>query len=146
MLTLIKPEREELKYRSQLLKRPHNFDFGEQPQGFSEKDWDAFMELWLNDEPKHIYRYGYCEECGFSVGAASLTATASDAYMLRILIDASVRKCGFGDALLMQMMDLAKENGANSIYLKLTPENPYISFFTKRGFAPFSDDTYCRQL
>ena len=104
MLALIKPERDELDYRAKLLTRPHNFDFGEEPQTFSEEDWDSFTKTWLSDDAKHIYRYGYCEECGFSIGAASLCSTSSDAYQLRILIDYNMRKCGFGASLLDQML------------------------------------------
>ena len=146
MLALIKPERDELDYRAKLLKRPHNFDFGEEPQTFSEEDWDSFTKTWLSDDAKHIYRYGYCEEGGFFIGAASLCSTSSDAYQLRILIDYNMRKCGFGASLLDQMLELAKKNGASRVYLTLAPENPYLPFFTKRGFVPFSDDTYRRQL
>lgn len=146
MLALIKPERSELDYRTKLLKRLHNFDFGEEPQTFNEEDWDTFKQTWLSDDPKYIYRFGYCEECGFFVGAASLRSTSSDAYQLRILIDYNMRKCGFGASLLDQMLDLAKKNGASCVYLTLTPENPYVSFFTKRGFERTADDTYRRVL
>ena len=146
MLALIKPERDELDYRAKLLTRPHNFDFGEEPQTFSEEDWDSFTKTWLSDDAKHIYRYGYCEECGFSIGAASLCSTSSDAYQLRILIYYNMRKCGFGASLLDQMLELAKKNGASRVYLTLTPETPYLPFFTKRGFEHEAADTYCRIL
>ena len=57
-----------------------------------------------------------------------------------------MRKCGFGASLLDQMLELAKKNGASRVYLTLTPENPYLPFFTKRGFEHEAADTYCRIL
>lgn len=144
MLELVKPLKSELKFRQRMFEKSANWDFGMHPEAFMEKDWDAFYEkISTSDEIGNYYRYVYCIECCAFIGLVTLERQQDpDLYELKLLVDVDIRNCGYGSQILKIATKQAKELGGKRLSIQLKEENPYRSFFLKRGFTHDHDDWY----
>lgn len=135
---LITPEKDELNYRKEILSRKRNMAFSHRTFDFRESDYDSFYKEWIQADPKErMYRYLYCDECGYSVGEAFYQHNHEKSrYELMILVEYDAREEGYGTEGLALMEEEGRKNRIDSFTCSVLPDNAKaISFLEHHGFA-----------
>ncbi len=77
------------------------------------------------------------EEGGRRIGFALCRTVVDEAELLTIAVRADHRRLGAGGALLMRVIDLARERGARRLFLEVGADNPAaLALYGRAGFRP----------
>lgn len=135
---LITPEKNELNYRKEILSKKRNTAFTHQVFHFNESDYDSFYQEWINADPKErMYRYLYCDECGYPVGEAFYQFNHNkNRYELMILVEYDAREEGYGTEGLALMEEEGRKHQIDSYTCFSLPDNAKaVSFLQHHGFV-----------
>ncbi len=133
-MDLITPTREELAFTKELHHNPNTMRFQHHIDEISDAQLDELYQLiTLDHQDTFLYRHVYCDSCGFMTGEAGWKKE-NDRHYIFITIAYDLRNEGFGTSALNDLITLAKQNNISKLYVKLSKDNPYLSFFEKRHF------------
>ena len=140
MLSLHKPEPQELSFRQALLLDPDTMSYNRKWGGvipFPRERWSAWYARWIVDhENKRFYRYLFSDEIGQFVGETAYHYDdARGIFLCDILVHARYRANGYGTEGLALLCQAAKENGIAALYDDIAKDNPSVHLFLRNGFT-----------
>jgi amino-acid N-acetyltransferase len=110
------------------------------------RDWSAIERLLtdsglpLDGARDHIDRFIVAEENGAIGGCAALERYGEIALLRSVAVDSSLRGRGFGERLVSQLIDIARQDGVGSLFLLTTTAADWFPRFgfrsIERGLAP----------
>ena len=100
----------------------------------------AYAYPWTEVNYYDCLQIGYCAwvlEIGGWIGAYGLmTVAAGEAHILNLCVRPGMQGMGLGRRMLEQLMDVARQHGAETIYLEVRPSNPVaIRLYQQAGFV-----------
>ena len=150
MLTLVKPTREQLSFRQQLLADEATMAYNHSWGGtidFPEERWRDWYEHWVESPQKCFYRYLYVRETDTCVGEVAYHYDAEyQKYLADVIVMDRYRGNGYGREGLELLCQAAKEQGLTELCDNIAPDNPAIRLFTQLGFVELWRDEECIML
>lgn len=74
------------------------------------------------------------------VAYSILSVAAGEAHILNLCVDSDYRKLGYGDLLLEELLDRAKDVAVKQVFLEVRPSNvAAISLYQKKGFRQIAE-------
>ena len=139
MLTLYKPECEDLWFRQKLLADEATMAYNRAWGGtipFPEERWASWYSLWIAHGGKdRFYRY-LREGNGDFVGEVAYHFDdETGGAMADVIVFSGYRGRGYGSRGLEMLCAAAKENGVAVLYDDIAADNPAIGMFLRHGFA-----------
>lgn len=136
--------------------RPDPFAIGLRPMGVADLDsvlsieQRAYPYPWTETIFRDCLRVGYScwiAECSAGVVAYTvLSIAAGEAHLLNLCVDPSRQREGIGRRLLRHVLRLAREHGADTLFLEVRPSNDaavslyrdagFVEVGTRRGYYP----------
>lgn len=137
MPLLIKPELGELSYMKKLLGDEKTMRFCGKTVSFPEEEWPAFYREYVEADPlTGMYRLVFCRTCNDFVGIVSYRKNnETDCCDMKILIENSRRRTGYGMDSLRLLQKEAAANGIHSFCTVIDRDNPASAFLEKAGFV-----------
>jgi ribosomal protein S18 acetylase RimI-like enzyme len=121
---------------SGLLLRPHSETLEGWPKGLLEK----YLPIWRGAVEHGCPLLG-AQADGKVVGLAVVNPRhrADVAQLMSLYVDRSARRRGAAGALCRAAFDIARDDGARSIYVSSSPTRATVSFYWSVGFRPATD-------
>lgn len=139
MLTLYKPEYEDLWFRQTMLADEDTMSYNHAWGGtidFPEERWRSWYEFWIErPEGKRYYRYLKSEDGDFVGEIAYHYASDIRGYAADVIIYSGRRGRGYGSQGLELLCDAARKNGIAVLYDDIAIDNPAVRLFLKKGFV-----------
>ena len=140
LLSLYKPELEELRFRQKLLADPDTMSYNRKWGGtidFPREKWKDWYQRWVGaDEKKRFYRYLVNTSEKMFVGEAAYHYDESrDIFLCDIIVYAGYRGNGYGTEGLRLLCEAAKGNGVAVLYDDIAADNPAVKLFLDNGFT-----------
>ena len=139
MLTLYKPEREDLWFRQALLADEVTMAYNRAWGGtipFPEKDWEDWHRCWVRDcAGGRFYRYLKDENGAFIGEIAYHFDGESGNCLANVIVHAQHRGKGYGGEALELLCAAAKENGIAVLWDDIADDNPAVRLFLNHGFT-----------
>ena len=129
MPSLVRPTREELQYLRKLHKETDITD---------EMLSDLYESCIDREDTDNIYRLIYCEGCGDFVGECGIAAN-DERHEALLYIEPSMRRSGYGTAVLKMLQKEAAERGIKTLYAHVPEDEETLRFVKNRGFRPEND-------
>lgn len=138
MLSLYKPEPDELWFRQKLLSDPDTMSYNSKWGGtidFPRENWDDWYRRWVcASENKRFYRYLVCGNT-FVGETAYHYDEQRNIFLCDIIVFAGYRGNGYGTEGLRLLCEAAKENGVDVLYDDIAADNPSVKLFLDNGFT-----------
>lgn len=139
MLTLYKPEYEDLWFRQMMLADEDTMSYNHAWGGaidFPEERWRSWYDFWVErPEGKRYYRYLKNEHGDFVGEIAYHYDSDMRGYAADVIIYSKWRGRGYGARGLELLCDAAKANGTAELYDDIAIDNPAVRLFVKKGFV-----------
>ena len=139
MITLYKPEYEDLRFRQTMLADAETMSYNHAWGGtveFPETDWAEWYDRWIvRTEGRRFYRYLKNESGEFVGEAAYHYDPELGCHVADVIVYAKYRGRGYGGQALDLLCLAAKENGLSVLYDNIAADNPATGFFLRRGFT-----------
>jgi GNAT superfamily N-acetyltransferase len=106
----------------------------------TKEDWSGGVRVWqgfIKGGGSALGAFDREKLIGFAVYRSRLSPATDQ--LAALYIDRSFRRQGVASALLEQVVSLARENGALSLYVSAAPSEVAVSFYLDRGFAPVAE-------
>ena len=139
-LVLCRPEKEDLRFRQQLLADPATMSYNAAWGGtipFPEERWADWYGVWMEDPAgRHFYRYLQEKKTGGFVGETAYHFDEErKIWLADVIVAAAQRGKGYGRQGLRLLCGAAAENGIDVLRDDIAAGNPAISLFLQEGFA-----------
>ena len=138
MVKLVKPKREELTFRQELLADEKTMSYNAKWGGtidFLPERWGHWYEYWVEHPDRRFYRYLYSMEDNAAVGEIAFHFDEEfQCYICNIIIRHCYRGRGFGRSGLLLLLDEAKRQGISAVCDNIARDNPAIRLFKQLGF------------
>ena len=119
-------------------------------KGVMAVELSAYPYPWTLGIFEDCLRIGYCcwvaESDDGIIGYAVMSVAAGEAHLLNLCISPSRQRNGIGRRMLGHMLDLAREHGAETVFLEVRPSNEgavrlyrqadFVEVGTRRGYYP----------
>lgn len=140
MLSLYKPELEDLWFREEFMNDPDTMSYNNAWGGtiaFPKEKWGDWYNKWIiRHENERYYRYLLNEETNEFVGETAYHLDYSrNIYIADVIICAKHRGGGYGTEGLKLLCTAAKENGLTILYDDIAADNPSVRMFLNNGFT-----------
>ena len=139
MLTLYKPEREDLRFRQALLADEVTMAYNRAWGGtipFPKEDWEDWHRRWVRDcADGRFYRYLQDENGAFIGEIAYHFDGESGNCLANVIVHAQHRGKGYGGEALELLCAAAKENGIAVLWDDIADDNPAVRLFLNHGFT-----------
>ncbi len=136
MTQYLKPEREELSYRTKLLGSSYSMSWNHETISFPEEEWDHYLDQFVNsDGSSALGRFIYCDHCGYFTGISEYERISETICRIRILIQKEERMEHYGTYALIRLAREALEHGFETLEAEIYPDNEEgAAFLKKKGF------------
>jgi len=138
VITLYKPEYEDLWFREQMLSDEETMAYNRAWGGalpFPEEQWRVWYDHWVEcGDGKRYYRYIKNETDKFVGEIAYHFDPGIDGYTANVIVYSGYRRRGYGGSALDALCFAAKENGIPVLYDDIAVDNPAIGLFKRHGF------------
>lgn len=138
LLSLYKPELEELWFRQKLLSDPETMSYNRKWGGtvsFPREKWEDWYRRWVcAGENKRFYRYLTAENIFVGETAYHYDDTR-EIFLCDIVVFAEYRGRGYGTEGLRLLCEAAMGNGIDVLYDDIAADNPSVKLFLDNGFA-----------
>ncbi len=102
-------------------------------------DW-MYSDASLEEQFNKGHQFYIANLNGTDIGFCSVSADENNTYKLnKLYVLPTAHGTGSGKALLQQSIEVAKANGASSIYLQVNKHNNAYEFYLKQGFVKESE-------
>ena len=140
MLSLYKPELEDLWFREEFMNDPDTMSYNNAWGGtiaFPKEKWGDWYNKWIiRHENERYYRYLLNVETNEFVGETAYHLDYSrNIYIADVIICAKHRGRGYGTEGLKLLCTAAKENGLTILYDDIAADNPSVRMFLNNGFT-----------
>ena len=140
MLSLYKPELEDLWFREEFMNDPDTMSYNNAWGGtiaFPKEKWEAWYNKWIiRHENERYYRYLLNVETNEFVGETAYHLDYSkNIYIADVIICAKHRGRGYGTEGLKLLCMAAKDNGLTILYDDIAADNPSVRMFLNNGFT-----------
>ena len=140
MLSLYKPELEDLWFREEFMNDPDTMSYNNAWGGtiaFPKEKWGDWYNKWIiRHENERYYRYLLNVKTNEFVGETAYHLDYSrNIYIADVIICAKHRGRGYGTEGLKLLCTTAKENGLTILYDDIAADNPSVRMFLNNGFT-----------
>lgn len=139
MLTLYKPEYEDLWFRQMMLADEDTMSYNRAWGGtidFPKERWRSWYDFWVErPEGKRYYRYLKNEHGDFVGEIAYHYDFDMRGYAADVIVYSKWRGKGCGEQALELLCDAARANGLTALYDDIAIDNPAVHLFLKMGFV-----------
>jgi ribosomal protein S18 acetylase RimI-like enzyme len=106
---------------------------------WSAAEWQETIEKWTVEHKWDVMLGAFASER--LVGMASLRYRLTDttAQLVSLHVSRDARRQGVATKLLQEIVRLAREGGAEELYVSATPSESAVGFYLKQGFRPTAD-------
>lgn len=130
MAELIKPTRKELTYHQKFHSDKQTMSFQKHTDSYNEKDLDDLMNTITQNNPKHIFRLVFCDDCMDFVAETEWKYHEDKQYYeWNALVPHDLRQVGYGHETLRLMKLEAKKYNIPSFYTTITKDNTVARLF-----------------
>lgn len=138
MLTLYRPNVEDLWFRAQMLANEQTMAYNHAYGGsisFPKAYWADWHDKWLaNHDGKRFYRYVMVDDT-FVGEVAYHFDEEMQVNLADVIIDAPYRRKGYGRKALLLLCQAAKEANIHELYDNIATDNSSAALFLKCGFS-----------
>lgn len=139
MLTLYRPEYEDLWFRRQMLEDEETMSYNHAWGGtipFPEERWRDWYDYWVAEpEDSRFYRYLKNEADDFVGEIACHYDSEIGGFIADVIIYSQFRNRGYGGEGLDLLCAAARESGIDVLYDDIAADNPAVSLFLRHGFT-----------
>ena len=139
MLTVWKPEYEDLSFRQLMLSNEETMSYNHAWGGtipFPEERWAEWYERWVADPGNGRYYRYLKNEAGQFIGEIAYHYDSDmGGHIANVIVHAKYRRKGYGGQALDMLCDAAKKNGIAVLYDDIASDNPAATLFLKHGFC-----------
>lgn len=140
MLTLYRPELDELWFRQELLLDPDTMAYNNRWGGvisFPQEKWGSWYKHWIvENENRRFYRYLLNGAIHKFIGETAYHYDNSrNIFLCNIIVYAKYRGNGYGTEGLRRLCEAAKENGVIALYDDIASDNPSVQLFLNNKFT-----------
>ena len=129
---LVRPSREELQYLKKLHKGKNI------TEDMLSKLYESIIE---NKNDRNLYRLIYCTGCEDFVGECAIWEN-EERHEALLYIQPSLRRSGYGTAVLEMMQKEAADRGIKTLYIRVPEDEETLRFVRNRGFRPVADNVW----
>lgn len=130
MAELIKPTRKELSYHQKFHTDSKTMSFQNHIDTYTQQDLDNLMDRITQDNPNHIFRLVFCDDCMDFVAETEWKYNIEkDYYEWNVLVPHDLRQVGYGHETLRLMKIEAKKYNIPAFYTTITKDNTVARLF-----------------
>lgn len=139
MLTLYRPELEDMWFRKQMLEDEETMSYNHAWGGtipFPEERWKDWYMYWVEEpENERYYRYLRNDDGDFVGEIAYHRDTVTGYWLADVIVFSLYRHRGYGGEALDLLCAEACANGVDMLWDDIAADNPAVGMFLRHGFA-----------